>query len=376
MYKLFRPLLFTLPPEAAHHAALTALRLSRPLLPLLSPWLRREDPRLAVEVLGLRFAHPIGLAAGFDKAAEAVDAWQHLGFGHVELGTVTRHGQPGNPRPRAFRYPTRQGLINRFGFNNPGADAVAARLRAYKAAGRWPQHPVGLNIGKSKATPLEEAGADYLYSLERLAPYADYVAVNVSSPNTPGLRTLQGPRSIKKLAGLLRQALRERATREAAAHGGGRRVAQGLRRRSDGIPLLVKLAPDLAGKELLASAEAALAGGANGLILTNTTLSREGLPSGAYPEGGLSGLPMRDKADAALAAVARLTRGRIPLIGVGGVFEPEDAQRKLDLGASLVQVYTGFIYQGPGLCRQLTRGLGNALSRGSFQLKPKPFDRP
>jgi dihydroorotate dehydrogenase len=376
LYKLIRPLLFTLPPEAAHNAAMAGLRLSQPLLPLLSPWLRFDDPRLAVNVLGLRFAHPIGLAAGFDKAAEAVDAWQHLGFGHVELGTITRHAQPGNPKPRAFRYPEQQGLINRFGFNNPGADAIAIRLQAYKDAGRWPQHPVGLNLGKSKLTPLEEAEGDYLYSLEKLAPYADYFTVNVSSPNTPGLRKLQGPRTIKKLASALRKAVRVRAAREAAAHAAGKRVAKGLRRGSDGIPVLVKLAPDLEGKELLASAEAALAGGANGLILTNTTLSRQGLPAGQYPDGGLSGLPVQAKADAALSAVARFTKGRVPLVGVGGVFTPEDAMRKLDLGACLVQVYTGFIYQGPGHCRQLGRGLGKALSAGSFRLRPIPFDRP
>jgi dihydroorotate dehydrogenase len=375
MYKLIRPLLFTLPPEAAHNAAMAGLRLSRPFLPLLAPWLAVRERRLGLRVLGLDFAHPIGLAAGFDKAAQAVDAWQHLGFGHVELGTITRYGQPGNPKPRAFRYPAQQALINRFGFNNPGADAAALRLQAYKDAGRWPKHPVGLNIGKSKLTPIHEADQDYLYSVERLAPYADYFTVNVSSPNTPGLRTLQGPRAIKQLASLLRKALRVRAARQAAAHAAGRRVAKGLRRAGDGIPVLVKLAPDLEGKELLRSAEAALSGGANGLILTNTTLSREGLPPGAHPEGGLSGLPLQARADAALSAVARLTKGRVPLVGVGGVFTPEDAKRKLDLGAHLVQVYTGFIYQGPGLCRQLTGGLGNALSSGSFKPRPIPFDR-
>ncbi|HTB34455.1 MAG TPA: quinone-dependent dihydroorotate dehydrogenase, partial [bacterium] len=316
MYKLLRPLLFTLPPEAAHGLAMASLRLARPALPWLAPWLRRDDPSLAVEFCGLRFANPIGLAAGFDKAGRAVDAWQHLGFGHVELGTVTRQPQPGNPKPRAFRYPAERALINRFGFNNPGADAMAGRLRAYKDAGRWPKHPVGLNLGKSKVTPLEQAEEDYLYSLGRLAPYADYIAVNVSSPNTPGLRTLQGPRSIKRLASVLRQAVKRRAAEEAAAHAAGARVKKGLRRASDGLPVLVKLAPDLEGKALLASADAALAGGANGLILTNTTLSREGLAPGTHPEGGLSGMPLQARADAALSAVARPTRGRVPLIGV------------------------------------------------------------
>jgi dihydroorotate dehydrogenase len=357
MYKLVRPILFTLPPEAAHGLAMASLRLARPVLPLLSPLLRFDDPSLAVEFCGLRFANPIGLAAGFDKAAEAVDCWQHLGFGHVELGTITRLAQAGNPKPRAFRYPGQQALINRFGFNNPGADAVAATLQAYKDTGLWPSHPVGLNLGKSKLTPLELAEDDYLYSLGRLAPYADYITVNVSSPNTPGLRTLQGPRSIKKLTQALRQAVKRRAAEEAAAHAAGPRIKKGLRRSSDGLPVLVKLAPDLEGKALLASVDAALAGGANGLILTNTTLSREGLAPGAHPEGGLSGKPLRAKADAALSAVARHTRGRVPLIGVGGVFTAQDAKRKIELGARLVQVYTGFIYQGPALCRNLCKAL-------------------
>ena len=360
MYKMVRPILFTLPPEAAHGLAMRSLRAARPVLPWLAPFLRHDDPSLAVEFCGLRFANPVGLAAGFDKAAEAVDCWQHLGFSHVELGTVTRLAQPGNPRPRAFRYPAQQALINRFGFNNPGADEVADRLQAYKDQGRWPKHPVGLNLGKSKLTALEEAEDDYLYSLGRLAPFADYIAVNVSSPNTPGLRKLQGPRSIKRLTSVLRQAVKRRAAEEAAAHAAGKRVKKGLRRATDGLPVLVKLAPDLEGKALLASADAALAGGASGLILTNTTLSREGLAPGIHPEGGLSGLPLRDRADAALASVARHTRGRVPLIGVGGIFTAEDAQRKLALGAHLVQVYTGFIYAGPALCRDLCLGLSKA----------------
>jgi dihydroorotate dehydrogenase len=338
--------------------AMASLRTARPLLPLFASMLRHDDPSLAVEFCGLRFANPIGLAAGFDKAAEAVDCWQHLGFGHVELGTVTRLAQSGNPKPRVFRYPAQQALINRFGFNNPGADAVAGRLQAYRLAGRWPQHPVGLNLGKSKLTPLEQAEDDYLYSLGRLAPYADYITVNVSSPNTPGLRSLQGPRSIKRLTRVLRQAVKRRAAEEAAAHAAGKRVKKGLRRASDGLPVLVKLAPDLEGKDLLASVDAALSGGANGLILTNTTLSRAGLEPGSHPDGGLSGLPLQARADAALSAVARHTRGRVPLVGVGGVFTAEDARRKLDLGAQLVQVYTGFIYQGPALCRNLCKRLG------------------
>lgn len=333
MYRAIRPLVFLLPPEAAHRAAMTALRLGRPFLPLLAPWLRDQGPRHAVTVAGLRFPNRVGLAAGFDKAATAVDAWQHLGFGFAEIGTLTRHAQPGNPGPRVWRYPAQQALINRFGFNNPGADEAARRLQRLRDRGRWPKHPIGINLGKSKVTPLDQATEDYLYSLRRLLPYADYIAINVSSPNTPGLRTLQGVRPIKALV-------------RAVAKARGK------------TPLFVKLAPDLAPKALLASADACLAAGADGLILTNTTLSREGLPPGTYPDGGLSGKPVQTFADQALARVAKHTRGRVPLIGVGGLFSPEDMRRKLDLGASLVQVYTGFLYRGPGMAASLLRQSG------------------
>jgi dihydroorotate dehydrogenase len=334
VYKAIRPLLFLMPPEAAHGCAMVALRLGRPFLPLLAPWLRQDDPKLAVTVAGLKFPNPIGLAAGFDKAGTAVDAWQHLGFGFAEIGTLTQHAQPGNPRPRVWRYPASQGLINRFGFNNPGAMAVAARLRALKGSGRWPQHPVGINLGKSKVTPLEEAEADYLHSLAALREFADYIAINVSSPNTPGLRSLQAVKPVRSLVAAVSKALK-----------------RGKRR-----PLFVKFSPDMAPKDLLASCDAALNAGADGLILTNTTLSRQGLAPGGHPEGGLSGLPVQARSDAALKAVAKHTKGRVPLMGVGGVFTAADVRRKLDLGADLVQVYTGFIYEGPalaGICARI-----------------------
>lgn len=335
MYKAIRPLLFLMPPEAAHGAAMAALRVGKPFLPAFARSLRCDDPKLAVTVAGLKFPNPIGLAAGFDKAATAVDAWQHLGFGFAEIGTLTRHAQPGNPRPRVWRYPASQGLINRFGFNNPGADAAADRLQGLLVSGRWPKHPVGINLGKSKITPLEEAEADYLYSLERLREFADYIAINVSSPNTPGLRSLQAVKPVRSLVKAVAKALK-----------------RGERR-----PLFVKFSPDMAPKDLLASCDAALNAGADGLILTNTTLSREGLGAGGHPEGGLSGLPVQARSDAALKAVSKHTKGRVPLIGVGGVFTGQDARRKLDLGATLVQVYTGFIYEGPGLAGALCRDL-------------------
>jgi dihydroorotate dehydrogenase len=343
MYKLIRPILFSIPPEAAHRFAMHTLRLSHPILPAFKSWLVHEEPRLARTVLGLRFKNPLGLAAGFDKYAECVDAWQHLGFGFIELGTITRHAQPGNPKPRVFRYPGQRALINRFGFNNHGADATAERLQALRDAGRWPSIPVGINLGKSKVTPVEAATEDYVYSAERLRGFADYVAINVSSPNTPGLRSLQGSAAIRRLV---------RSVRKACTIGKRK------------LPLLVKFSPDMVPKELLASVDAALAAGADGIILTNTTLSRAGLPGAEHPEGGLSGLPVRALADATLAAVARHTRGRVPLVGVGGVFNAADARRKLELGASLVQGYTGFIYQGPSYAQQILRGLPLRASRG------------
>jgi dihydroorotate dehydrogenase len=233
---------------------------------------------------------------------------------------------------RAWRYPAQQALINRFGFNNPGADEARRRLERLWVRGAWPKHPIGINLGKSKVTPLEGAVEDYLYSLAQLHYFADYVAINVSSPNTPGLRSLQGVKPIKQLVAA---------------------VAKDLKRLKPKTPLFVKLAPDLAAKDLKASADACLGAGATGLILTNTTLSRAGLPAGEHPEGGLSGRPVQALADQALAAVAKQTKGRVPLIGVGGVFTRQDLLRKLELGAQLVQVYTGFIYQGPGMAREL-----------------------
>ena len=336
IYRALRPLLFTLPPEAAHRLAMHTLRAATPVLPLLKPWLGADGRHLERTVLGMTFRHPLGLAAGFDKYAECVDAWPHLGFSHVELGTITRHAQAGNPKPRVFRYPGQQALINRFGFNNLGADATAERLQELRAAGRWPGIPVGINLGKSKVTPVEEAEDDYAYSAVKLRDYADYIALNVSSPNTPGLRSLQGIAPIKRLV---------RAVRKAAMQG---------RRK---LPLFVKFAPDMEVKALLASADAALGAGADGLILTNTTLSRTGLPSGTHPEGGLSGRPVQALSDAALSRMAKHTKGRVPLIGVGSVFSAEDVRRKLDLGAALVQAYTGFIYEGPGMAHGILNSL-------------------
>jgi dihydroorotate dehydrogenase len=305
---------------------MAALRLAGPLLPL-----PPSDPRLSRKLCGISFPNPIGLAAGFDKYALAVPHWQKLGFGFCEIGTFTRHPQKGNDRPRVWRYPSASALINRFGFNNPGAEAAARRLKALRESGRWPSHPLGINLGKSKLTPQEDAVEDYLDSLQHLEPYADYIAVNVSSPNTPGLRKLQDKKTIKTLASAMAKRCKK--------------------------PIFVKFAPDLADKALLSSAEAALSGGASGLILTNTTLSRQGLGEGSFPEGGMSGKPLLERSNACLKLLSKHFKGRVPLIGVGGIMTAEDAQAKLDLGAALVQVYTGFIYEGPGFPRCLIEKL-------------------
>jgi dihydroorotate dehydrogenase len=289
----------------------------------------------------LKIPNPIGLAAGLDKKGELADAWGRVGFGFAELGTFTARAQKGNPAPRVFRYPPQRALINRMGFPNPGAEAVAKSLRALRARGGWPSIPIGINIGKSKVTPLDGAVEDYLESFSHLKLCGDYFAINVSSPNTPDLRKLQEPKRLKKLLTALVKAAGKK-------------------------PILLKLAPDLTGKELKQAVDTTLSARCQGLIVTNTTLSREGLPPdaeasggrpGKYPEGGLSGAPLRKKALDILKAVSRMTRGRVPLIAVGGIFTGEDVRERLEEGASLVQVYTGYIYEGPGLPSNLCREL-------------------
>jgi dihydroorotate dehydrogenase len=283
--------------------------------------------RTAVQAMGIDFPELLGLAAGFDKSAVGIDALAALGFGFVEIGTVTAEPQPGNPRPRLMRLPADRAVVNRMGFNNDGAQVVSGRL-----AGRSFAVPVGVNIGKTKVVPEDAAVADYEKSTSLLAPHADYLVVNVSSPNTPGLRDLQ---AVEKLEPLLR-AVRRRADDVTDHH----------------LPLLVKIAPDLADEDVLAVADLALAVGLDGIVATNTTISREGLSSAAADvdaagAGGLSGAPLRERAD----DVVRLLRDRVgpdlTLIGVGGISTPADAQARLDAGADLLQGYTAFVYEGP-----------------------------
>jgi dihydroorotate dehydrogenase len=284
---------------------------------------RRYAVQAPVEAFGVRFPNPVGLAAGMDKNGVALPAWPALGFGFVEVGTVTAKPQPGNDKPRLFRLRDSEAVINRMGFNNGGAAALAARLAELGPLGV----PLGVSLGKSKVTPLEEAVEDYLTSYNLLHPHADYIAVNVSSPNTPGLRTLQD----KSALGALLAALVGKK------------------------PVLVKIAPDLTEPAIAELLEVCLAAGAAGVIATNTTLSREGVAAADQPRaaetGGLSGRPLTERARKIVHFVHEETGGRLPVIGVGGILEADDAARMFDAGAALVQLYTGFIYRGPALVR-------------------------
>jgi dihydroorotate dehydrogenase len=338
---LVRPILFSLPPETAHELALHSLS----LLPSLLLAKNFSDPSLRIERFGLSFPNPVGLAAGFDKNGIALQALAALGFGFIEAGTVTYHAQPGNPRPRLFRLSKDQALINRAGFNNEGAAAFARRVSNHR-----PGCVLGVSIGKSKITPLENATEDYLASLELVCNVADYIAINVSSPNTPQLRELQQSQQLESLLSAL-QARR----RELQKH----------------VPLLVKLSPDLDRRELETTVEVIERLKIEGIIATNTTVSRENLRTNmkrvaACGEGGLSGRPLKDTATRMIATLYELTRGRIPLIGVGGIFTADDAWEKIAAGASLVQLYTGFIYQGPRIVQQINEGLAKILEREGF----------
>lgn len=323
LYPLLRPLLFRLDPERAHRLALGAARRGGALLGrMLAGWPPEGAP---VEVAGLRFRNALGLAAGFDKNGVALPFWRALGFGHVEFGTVTPRPQPGNEGPRLFRFPARKALGNRLGFPNEGAAAVAQRLAKAKRAGDI----VGINLGRNKETPNERAADDYVAALGMTRGVADYWVVNVSSPNTPGLRQLQ---SRAFLADLLSR------VREAAG----------------AVPLFVKLSPDLSDAELEEAVGAFLASGCAGIVATNTTLAR---PEGISFEGGLSGAPLRERARDVLARLRALLPASAPVISVGGVDGPEEARRRLAMGASLVQVYSALVFEGPRLPRRILRGL-------------------
>ncbi len=333
---LFRAVLSRFDPEFAHHAGMAVIRaLGIPPLSWATRALTKPDPSLQVDALGLSFSSPFGIAAGFDKNAIGVRGLAALGFGHVEVGTVTAIPQEGNPKPRLFRLIADRAVINRMGFNNEGADAAARRLARLRRGA--PDTVIGVNIGKSRVVDVEDATDDYVASATRLAPLADYLAVNVSSPNTPGLRGLQ---AVETLAPLLRA----------------------VRAASGKTPLLVKIAPDLADEEIAAIAKLAVDEGLAGIIANNTTISRDGLTTDpatveSIGAGGLSGAPLKERS----LQVLRLVRSTVPadfcVIAVGGVETPADVQERLEAGATLVQGYTAFLYRGPFWGREINRGL-------------------
>jgi len=355
MYRLlFRVVLRRVPAETAHGAGFWLIRVlagAPGVAWLLRRWLGPRDPVLRVRALGLEFPGPLGLAAGFDKDARATRGLGALGFGFVEVGTVTAQAQPGNPPPRMFRLSADRALVNRMGFNNAGALAAAARLRGRtRAAGARRGPVVGVNIGKTRVVPDEEAAADYAASARAVARVADYVVVNVSSPNTPGLRDLQATDRLRPVLVAVREAL------DASAGGrpGGR------------VPLLVKIAPDLADADVDAVADLALELGLDGIIATNTTVSRDGLASpppqvAAAGAGGLSGPPLRARALAVLVRLRARAGDRLVLIAAGGIETPDDAWERLQAGATLVQAYTGFIYGGPLWPRRMHAGLARRI---------------
>ena len=335
MYTLARELLFSLSPETSHDLSIDLIGAGGRLG--LNGLLCKAPASLPVRVMGLDFPNPVGLAAGLDKNGDAIDGFAQLGFGFVEIGTVTPRPQPGNPKPRLFRLPEAEAIINRMGFNNQGVEHLLARVKAAKFKG-----VLGINIGKNFDTPVERAVDDYLLCLDKVYAHASYVTVNVSSPNTPGLRSLQFGDSLKQLL----EALRQRQEDLAAEH--GKRV-----------PLAIKIAPDMSDEETAQVAAALIESGMDAVIATNTTLGREGVTGLKHGDeaGGLSGAPVRDKSTHTVKVLASELGGRLPIIAVGGITEGKHAAEKIAAGASLVQIYSGFIYKGPALIRQAVDAL-------------------
>ena len=339
--RLVRPALFTQDAEYIHGCALRLLgkaSRSASVCDALESFL--AAPSLPVEVFGLKFPNPVGLAAGMDKYAEALPAWAAMGFGFAELGAATWHPQPGNPVPRLFRAVADEAIVNRMGFNNPGAPALAQKLAEWRQSGNWPDHPVGINLGKSKITALEKAAEDYANSFRELRPFLDFFVVNVSSPNTPNLRQLQDKAALNEILAAIQE----------------------LNTGPDPRPILVKVAPDLSFEALDDIVSLLGPRGFAGIIATNTTLSRPPTDDTdsrrVFAEaGGLSGKPLRARSTEVVRHLYRQTRGTVPIIGVGGIFSAADAWEKITAGASLVQVYTGFVYEGPLMMRDIVSGL-------------------
>ncbi len=341
-----RPVLFTQEAEDIHNRTMRALN-----------WASRHpvvcdavgslfgSPKLPVELFGLAFPNPVGIAAGMDKNAEALPAWEALGFGFCELGAATWHAQPGNPSPRVFRAIPDEAIVNRMGFNNLGAEAIAEKLREWKESGRWPAHPVGINLGKSKITPLENAAEDYANSFRILKQYLDFFVVNVSSPNTPNLRQLQEKQALDEILA----AIQEENDKRGASVGNQKAV-------------LVKVAPDLSFDALDEILELLPERKISGIVATNTTVTRPETNNPVvqriyFEAGGLSGRPLRERSTEIIRHVYRQTHGRVPIIGVGGIFDADDAWEKIAAGASLIQVYTGLVYEGPAIAKGIVTRL-------------------
>lgn len=339
---IIKPILFKQEPERAHHAAILTFKIMGkfwPIIPLMKSW--NHVKMRPIEILGLKFPNHIGIAAGFDKNAECFQAAPAFGFGHIEIGTVTFHPQEGNPKPRLFRFPKQEAIINRMGFNNDGAKLIAERLEKSFSKHNKGLTPLGINIGKSKITPIEEAQDDYVGSFNLLANYADYFTINVSSPNTPGLRELQGKDHLIGLLSALKKANRERA----------------LRLKTREVPMFLKIAPDLTFPQIDSILEIIQDLNFSGIVATNTTIKRTGFFSTADCAGGLSGRPLFGFSRDIIKYISQKTNGKLPIIGVGGIMDPESAEKMMDAGATLLQVYTGLIYKGPFLGREIARSL-------------------
>jgi dihydroorotate dehydrogenase len=364
---LIRPVLFTQDPEKIHERTLWGLGLvSRHRLLTRATAAIYGAPALPVEVFGLQFPNPVGLAAGMDKLAQAVPVWPALGFGFSELGAATWHSQPGNPPPRVFRAVRERAVVNGMGFNNPGAEALAAALAKWRQSGLWPAHPVGINLGKSKITPLAEAAGDYANSFRVLRPHADFFVVNVSSPNTPNLRQLQDKSALDEILAALQEIQPSPPATSSPAD-----PPSAIRHPQSRRPILVKVAHDLSFSALDEILELAGSRQIAGIVATNTTLCRpetsDEKSKRAYAApGGLSGLPLRARSTEVVRHLYRQTRGALPIIGVGGIFDADDAWDKITAGASLVQVYTGMIFQGPAINRDIVRGVALRLTQNGF----------
>jgi dihydroorotate dehydrogenase len=368
LYRRFvRPFLFSQDAERIHERTMRALN-----------WVSNHAaacdalesflgaPELPVQLFGLRFPNPVGLAAGMDKYATALPAWPALGFGFTELGAVTHHGQPGNHEPRLFRAISEEAIVNRMGFNNPGAEAIAEKLAWWRAQGRWPRHPVGINLGKSKITPLQQAPEDYAASFRILREHADFFVVNVSSPNTPNLRQLQDRAALDEILAAINEVQSPQEGVQSQGQNAIATTTTTLLR-----PILVKVAPDLTFDALDEILELVSRRNLAGIVATNTTITR---PDTSDPEvrrvyeetGGLSGKPLRARSTEIVRHLCKQTKGKLPIIGVGGIFNAADAWEKIAAGASLVQIYTGLVYEGPTLAKNIVTGMLQRLEQNGL----------